>query len=250
LIGPDGKPLTETFAEYDYVEMWKAMEKLLEPDSFGHRKVRYIGISNFNVTQIEDLLAKTRVKPYVHQIESHPYLQDWKFTEFHEKIGLPIVAYAPLGNTNPEYHYRNWKSAGRLMINDPVLKRIGAAHGCTAAQVALAWNLARNITVIPKAENVLHQVENYEAHSKCKLTAQDMAAIRELDEHGKGGKRYWDMCCAMSLPCYHGLQDGPTGNGPVPADYCEDRWHPTTYNKERTDLWRTPTEVCQRPVPA
>jgi Aldo/keto reductase family len=136
------------------------------------------------------------------------------------------------------------------MINDPVLKKIGAAHGCTGAQVALAWNLARNITVIVKAENVIHQVENYEARSKCKLTAQDMAAIRELDENGKGGRRFWDMCCAMNLPCYYGLQDGPTANSPVPADYCEDKWHPTPYNKARTDLWSTPKEVCQRPTPA
>jgi hypothetical protein len=45
--------------------MWKALEKALEPDASGHRKIHHIGISNFNVTQIEDLLAKTRVKPYV-----------------------------------------------------------------------------------------------------------------------------------------------------------------------------------------
>ena len=41
------------------------MEKVLEPDANGHRKVHHIGISNFNVTQIEDLLAATKVKPYV-----------------------------------------------------------------------------------------------------------------------------------------------------------------------------------------
>ena len=45
--------------------MWRQMERALEPDANGHRKVHHIGISNFNVTQIEDLLAKTRVKPYV-----------------------------------------------------------------------------------------------------------------------------------------------------------------------------------------
>jgi diketogulonate reductase-like aldo/keto reductase len=45
--------------------MWKNMEKALEPDANGHRKVRFIGISNFNVTQIDDLLSKTKIKPYV-----------------------------------------------------------------------------------------------------------------------------------------------------------------------------------------
>jgi hypothetical protein len=166
------------------------------------------------------------------------------------KHGIHIVAYAPLGNTNPEYHFRNWKSAGRLMIHDPVLKKIGQARGCTPAQVALAWDLARNITVIPKAENVIHQVENYEARKKCRLTDADMTAIKALDENGKGGKRYWDLCCYLQMPCYIGLQDGPPVNGPAPADYCEDKWHPTPYNKARTDLWKTPTDVCQRPLPA
>jgi alcohol dehydrogenase (NADP+) len=179
--------------------MWKDMEKTLEPDAQGRRKVRYIGISNFNVTQIEDLLSKTKVKPLVHQIESHPYLQDWKFVEFHKKVGIPIVAYAPFGNQNPEYHFRNWKSAGRLMLFDPVLKKIATSRKCTTAQVALAWNLARNITVIPKAENIVHQLENYEARSKCKLTEQDMAAIKALDQDGKAGRRYWDMVRILLL---------------------------------------------------
>lgn len=176
-------------------------------------------------------------------------MQDWKFLEYHEKVGIPVVAYAPLGNTNQEYAYRNWKSAGRQMIQDPVLKKIATARDCTPAQVSLVWNLARNVTVIPKAENVIHQVENYEAHSKCKLTTGDLATIKALDKDGKGGRRYWDMCCYMSLPCYHGLQDGPTANEPALADYCTDAWHTVPFNKERADIWTIPTQTCQRPVP-
>jgi hypothetical protein len=136
------------------------------------------------------------------------------------------------------------------MIQDPVLKKIANSRGCSPAQVALAWNLDRNITVIPKAENVIHQVENYEARAKCKLHKGDLEAIRALDEHGRGGKRYWDMCCAMHLPCYHGLQDGPSRDGLSSADYCEDAWHKTSYNKWRTDLWKTPSQVCERSLPA
>jgi len=52
--------------------MWKHMERALEPDASGHRKVHHIGISNFNVTQIEELLAKTRVKPYV-RVSARPH---------------------------------------------------------------------------------------------------------------------------------------------------------------------------------
>jgi diketogulonate reductase-like aldo/keto reductase len=222
--------------------MWKLMEKSLDSG-----KVKHIGISNFNVTQIEQLLASAKVKPYNHQIEAHPYLQDWKFYDVHQKLGIPLVAYAPLGNQNPEYHYRNWKSGGKLMLNDLTLKKIADARGCTTAQVALAWNLARGVTVIPKAFNPQNAIDNYEANTKCKLTAADLSAIRALDQNGAGGKRYWDMFCSMGLPGYYGLQDSPA-SGPVSADYCEDGAVKAaglvTYDASRTDLWNTPKTVC------
>ncbi|KAF2672614.1 hypothetical protein BT63DRAFT_396328 [Microthyrium microscopicum] len=228
---------TVTVAEYDYLPMWAAMEAALSAG-----KIKHIGISNFNVTQIDDLLAHAKVKPYVHQIEAHPYLQDWKFYDYHTSKGLRLAAYAPLGNTNPEYHYRNWKSAGKAMLSDPTLSAIATARGCSTAQVALAWNLARNVTTVVKAQNAQHAIENYEARQTCKLTSEDLAKIKALDQDGKGGKRYWDMCCAMDLPCYHGLQDGPVG--PAAADYCEDPWKNIKYNKERTDLWLTKRPAC------
>jgi alcohol dehydrogenase (NADP+) len=240
--GPDGKTVTELVAEYDSNQMWAKMEAALPGG-----KIRHIGISNFNVTQLESLLAVAKVRPLVHQIESHPYLQDWKFLELHRKHNIPIVAYAPLGNTNPEYHYRNWKSSGRMMLDDPAIKKIATARGCTPAQVALVWNLNRNITVIPKAFNPIHQVENYEARQKCKLTDADMLAIKALDQDGKAGRRYWDMCCTLHLPCYYGLQD-QAASGPVSADYCTQKWASQAYNKERTDFWLKPQTECQRPL--
>jgi len=226
--------------------MWKQLEQSLEPDAKGFKRIRHIGISNFNVTQIEDLMANSKVKPYTHQIESHPYLQDWKFYDLHQKLGIHLSAYAPLGNTNPEYHYRNWKSAGRLMLQDPTLKAIAKDRKCTTAQVALKWNLQRNVTVIVKAFEPGHQVENYEANT-CKLTAEDMTKIKALDQNGKGGKRYWDMCCAMFAPCFLGLQDAAE-KVPVMADYCDDPWKGGSikYNKDRKDLWLPAKPACER----
>jgi len=58
--GPDGKAATELVAEYDSNEMWAKMEAALAT-----RKIRHIGISNFNVTQLESLLAVAKVKPLV-----------------------------------------------------------------------------------------------------------------------------------------------------------------------------------------
>jgi len=205
-------------ATFDIKDMWQAMEKLLTTPNNASvdstPMVKKIGISNYNVTQIEQLLAIAKVKPYVHQIELHPYLQQNDFVEFHKKHGIRLVAYGSLGNTNPEYSYRAKMTSP--LLEDVTLNRIAKKRGCaSAAQVALAWSLKRGITVIPKAEKVEHQKENYRTVSDCKLTDNDMASIKRLDLKA----RYWDMCCSLGQPCYLGL-DGALDEPPVSDDYC------------------------------
>lgn len=89
------------------------------------------------------------------------------------------------------------------LLQDETLTRIAKKRGCaSAAQVALAWNLKRGITVIPRAKEESHQKENYRTVSDCKLTDADMASIKRLDIKA----RYWDMCCTLGLPCYLGME--------------------------------------------
>jgi len=192
------------------------MEDLLDRKhpKTGKPIVHKIGISNYNVTQIDTLLAAAKVKPYVHQIELHPYLQQNDFVEYHKRVGIKLVAYAPLGNTNPEYKYRAHMT--KPMLEDVVLNRIAKKRGCaSAAQVALAWNVKRGIPVIPRAGKDAHQIENYKTLQQCMLTDADMASIKRLDIKA----RYWDMCCSLGLPCYLGL-DGALDEAPVSDDYC------------------------------
>jgi diketogulonate reductase-like aldo/keto reductase len=195
---------------------WLEMENLTKPDpKTGVIKSRKIGISNFNVTQLEDLLAHANIKPYLHQIETHPYLQQQSFIDLHVKHGIKVTAYAPFGNTNPEYAYR--QAITGKMLQDPTLVSIAKARNCASpAQVALSWNVARGVSVVPKSQHTARQIENYNALRQCKLTAADMAAIKAVDRKA----RYWDMCCAMGLPCFLG-QDGACATTPVAADYCQ-----------------------------
>ena len=99
-----------------------------------------------------------------------------------------------------------------------------------------------------------HAIENYEARQTCKLSEADMQKIRELDgEDGANARRYWDMCCAMGLPCYLRLQDGPKGL-PAPADFCVDPWRVgsmavATFNKDES-IWDLGAESkCKGPIP-
>ncbi|RDI87949.1 hypothetical protein Vi05172_g1739 [Venturia inaequalis] len=210
----NGKP------EYDIVTTWQAMEKLVSP---GHAaikgKARYIGISNFNVTQVQELLKAATIMPKVHQLELHPYLQQNKFVAFHRSVGIPLTAYAPLGDTNPAYR-KGGIQGGRFMkagaplplLQNPVLASIAKERGCTVAQVSIAWNLKRGISSVhPRASRVDHQIENLKGATDCELEWEDMAAIRDIEKTIKF--RMWDPCPSqLGLPCYLGLEGGNESN--------------------------------------
>ena len=120
------------------------MEKLI-----GKGKVRYIGISNFNTQQLTELLAAATIKPFVHQMELHPYLQQTSFLGLHKQHNITVTGYAPLRNTNPAYRLRAARAgAPGKLLEDPVLNEIWNARGCTAAQISLAWNLRRGLLCI------------------------------------------------------------------------------------------------------
>ncbi|XP_017792906.1 PREDICTED: aldose reductase-like [Habropoda laboriosa] len=83
----EGNILTD---DTDYVDTWHEMEKLLKKGL-----VKNIGISNFNIEQIERLLQKSTIKPVTNQVECHPYLTIKKFSELNNSKGITITAYSP-----------------------------------------------------------------------------------------------------------------------------------------------------------
>lgn len=88
----DGKT---AYSDVDFVDTWKAMEKLAE---LGLAKS--IGISNFNSKQVERVLAIAKVKPVTNQVECHPYLSQTKLSSFCTSRDIVITAYSPLGSPN------------------------------------------------------------------------------------------------------------------------------------------------------
>jgi alcohol dehydrogenase (NADP+) len=74
---------------FDYNAVWKSMEKLVRPVN----GTRFIGISNFNPKQLEDLLKTATVKPKVHQFELHPYLQQPDYIKKNLDLGISVTAY-------------------------------------------------------------------------------------------------------------------------------------------------------------
>jgi alcohol dehydrogenase (NADP+) len=103
----DGKAIK---GDTDYVETWKAMEKLLNTG-----KAKAIGISNFSRAEVERLLKDGSVVPAAHQLEAHPWLQQSEFCEWQKGKGIHITQYSPFGNQNEIYD--SGKHLGKLIVS-------------------------------------------------------------------------------------------------------------------------------------
>ncbi|VDM63965.1 unnamed protein product [Angiostrongylus costaricensis] len=156
----------------DYVTTWTVLEDFVK-----ERKIRNIGISNFNHKQIERLIANSTIKPAVLQVELHPYLQQKNLREFCKQNGIAVTAYSSLGNPGSAY-FR--KPGDPNILTDPVVTRIAAAHGKTPAQVSLRWAVQQNIIVIPKSTSEERIKEN-SAVFDFQLTEAEMKEIDGLD---------------------------------------------------------------------
>jgi len=156
----------------DFVETYKAMEKLVKSG-----KCKAIGISNFSKGEVERLLKETSIVPAAHQMELHPYLQQHAFDEFHKSKGIHVTQYSPFGNQNPIYS--GGQEMGKL-IDDPTLAEIGKKYNKTGAQVALAWGIAHERTVIPKSKTPARIKDNLGGDFK--LDAADVKKIDSIDK--------------------------------------------------------------------
>ncbi|UQN28541.1 aldo/keto reductase [Brachybacterium kimchii] len=151
-----------------HVEAWKALVELQK-----RGKARSIGVSNFPVAQLEEIIEATGVTPVIHQIELHPDFAQEELRAFGREHGILTEAWSPLGQ-------------GGELLQDPVITGIAAAHGATAAQVVIAWHLAIGNIVIPKSVTPERIVSNLAA-AELELTDEDLERLATLDR-GEAGR--------------------------------------------------------------
>jgi glycerol 2-dehydrogenase (NADP+) len=165
------------------------MEKLV-----GTGKVKAIGVCNYSVKYLEELLLHATVTPAVNRIESHPYLPQPELVSFCNTRGIHIMAYSPLG------------SAGSPLLKESLVETIAAKHGISSATVLLSYHSLshpatvlipdymltlgltdkRGSTVIAKSV----QVSRIDQNSKMiDLDAEDMEAL-EIIYKSAGIRRY------------------------------------------------------------
>jgi len=155
-------------------ETWQAMEEMVRK---GY--VKSIGVSNFNVQLLHDLLTYAKIPPVVNQIECYPYLAQTGMIKYCKMRNMVVQAYAPLGTPGSTE-----KQEDVTLLTDCALEKIAEKHKKSAAQVALKWNLSRsnNIVVITKSENVERISENHSLLD-FKLSTQEIEEINKLDKN-------------------------------------------------------------------
>lgn len=147
----------------DYYGTYRAME-----EAYRAGKVRAIGVSNFYPDRYLDLAHFAEIKPAVNQVETHVFQQQKIAKEYLKKNGTQIMSWGPFAEGKNDY------------FNNPVLKAVAAAHGKSAAQVALRFLLQGDVVLIPKSVHKERMEENFNVFDFA-LTDEEMARIEALD---------------------------------------------------------------------
>ncbi len=147
----------------DYYGSWRAMEELYEQG-----KIRAIGVCNFYPDRLADLCVNANVVPAVNQVELHPFFAQSEALEVMREFHVQAEAWGPMAEGK------------HGIFTHPVLTKIGQKYGKTAAQVALRWNIQREVVIIPKSTHRERMEENL-AIWDFNLTEEEMAEINALD---------------------------------------------------------------------
>lgn len=174
------------FGEIAMAGTWKAMEALVEAGL-----AKTIGVSNFSIPKLENLLKEAALKPVMNQVEAHPYFPQGALLEFCRQNDIAWTAYCPLGSSDRPAFLKAENE--RSLLDNEVIGEIAARNDASPAQVLIAWAIQRGTVVIPKSANPARIAQNLKA-TELVLDEDDMEQIAALES----GVRYvtgefWEM---------------------------------------------------------
>jgi diketogulonate reductase-like aldo/keto reductase len=144
-------------------ETWRAMIKLLHQG-----KARAIGVSNYSIRELNELLDKSDIVPAVNQVEFHPFLYQEELLRFCKNNNIQLEAYSPL-------------TRGKR-LNHPNILELAKKYNKTPAQVLIRWSLQHNVIVIPKSIHEARIKENSQVFD-FQLEPKDMKLLDSLNEN-------------------------------------------------------------------
>jgi len=148
---------------------WRDLESI-----HAEGKAKSIGVSNYTVRHLKQLLKNCRVKPAVNQVELHVFLQQPELVAFCQDNGILIEAYSPLAHGKG--------------LDDPILTEIAEKHGKSTAQIMIRWCLDIGAVPLPKTTQAKRLKQNIDVFD-FELDAKDMEKIKGLD---KNLRTCWD----------------------------------------------------------
>lgn len=153
----------------NYIAGYQLMEK-----AYKAGKIKAIGLSNFTMEQIREILGVCEVKPAVLQTEVHPYSQETELKDFLKKEKIAIQAWYPLGHGD------------KTLLEEPLLAKLAEKYGKSNAQIILRWHIQSGNVVIPGSKNPDHIRDNFDLFDFA-LTDGEMSEIATLNRN----KRYY-----------------------------------------------------------
>lgn len=156
------------------IEAWKEFIKL-----YDQGKVKAIGVSNFTITHLTELIEATGIEPMVNQVEWHPHYFQPDLLQYCDSHNIRLQAYCSFGGL---------AVSNNTLMEEPIVRQIYAKYKATPAQVLLAWSLQRGVAVIPKSLTPHRIKSNIQINFR--LTQEDLA---QLDTLGAANMKYsWD----------------------------------------------------------
>jgi len=134
---------------------------------FNEGQYRAIGVSNYTIRHLEELLSECEIKPTVNQVEHHPFLYQKDLRDYCKGKDIVLESYSPF-------------TKGKR-LNEVNLGKIAAKYNRSPAQILIRWNLEQNIGVIPKSSNKYRIIENSKVFH-FSIKPEDMERINALNE--------------------------------------------------------------------
>ena len=166
--------------------LWPLIENLVTK---GYTK--YIGVSNFNVQSLLNLLSFCKIKPLVNEIEFHPYLYQKKLVEFCKSEDIFLFGYNPLvkgcycNDTCPEKN--------RNLLEEDIIIDLSKKYKKTVGQIILNWSISRGVIPIPMTSNINRMKENL-GSTDFIMDRIDLAKIDNLNRNQRfGHSEIWNI---------------------------------------------------------
>ena len=176
----DENAIDETLARLgtDYVDLlflhqpagdWRTGYKMMEK-AYKEGKVKALGLSNFPIDWLKEIIETAEIKPQMVQVEAHPYYPQTELKKVLAETGMGLMAWYPLGHGD------------KNLINEPVFTKLAEKYGKSNAQIILRWHVQSGNVIFPGSKNPAHIRDNFNIFD-FSLTDEEMAEIAAVDKN-------------------------------------------------------------------